>query len=105
MEQPYLFEKTTLFGAGEAGDEVLYGKDALLRDIREAAGGGSLAEALLDHMDEMADSIVNGINTKLAAGAGVGGDTVINLYAYPGGPQMDQVIVKSYNRGTRNGLK
>ena len=106
MEQPYLFEKTTLFGAGEAGDEVLYGKDALMRDIREAAGGGSLAEALMEHLDDMADSIVNGINTSLAAGANVGGgDTIINLYAYPGGPQMDQVIVKSYNRGTRNGLK
>lgn len=40
MENPYVFSNATLFGAGEAGDEILYGKDALLNDIREAAGNG-----------------------------------------------------------------
>ena len=39
MQSPYLFSDATLFGAGEAGDEILYGKEALLSDIREAAGG------------------------------------------------------------------
>ena len=38
MENPYMFQNATLFGAGETGDEILYGKDALLRDIREAVG-------------------------------------------------------------------
>ena len=40
MENPYLFSNATLFGAGEAGDEVLYGRKALMRDIAEAVGGG-----------------------------------------------------------------
>lgn len=37
---PYLFKNPTIFGAGEAHDEVLYGRENLLRDIREASGGG-----------------------------------------------------------------
>ena len=40
MEQPFMFTKATIFGAGEAGDEILYGREALLNDIREATGGG-----------------------------------------------------------------
>ncbi|MBP3881826.1 MAG: hypothetical protein J6E40_06600 [Lachnospiraceae bacterium] len=40
MEQPYMFQGATLFGAGEAGDEILYGREKLLMDIREATGGG-----------------------------------------------------------------
>ena len=39
MEQPYLFSGATIFGAGEAGDEVLYGRQALIDDIREAVSG------------------------------------------------------------------
>ena len=38
---PYMFGNATLFGAGEHKDEMLYGHDALMRDIREAAGGGN----------------------------------------------------------------
>lgn len=44
MTDPYLFSNATLFGAGEAGDEMLYGRSALMRDIAEAVnrgGGGS----------------------------------------------------------------
>jgi phage-related minor tail protein len=37
---PYLFRNATLFGAGEKHDEILYGKENLLNDIREASGGG-----------------------------------------------------------------
>lgn len=40
MENPYLFSNATLFGAGEKGDEILYGREALLSDIREAMSGG-----------------------------------------------------------------
>ena len=39
---PYLFKNPTIFGAGEAHDEVLYGRENLLRDIREASGGGGV---------------------------------------------------------------
>ena len=38
---PYMFKGATLFGAGEAGDEVLYGRDALMRDIKEATSSGN----------------------------------------------------------------
>ena len=41
MTNPYLFDQATLFGAGEAGDEVLYGRENLMKDIREAVGVGS----------------------------------------------------------------
>ncbi|MBR2554503.1 MAG: hypothetical protein IKE94_06535 [Aeriscardovia sp.] len=41
MQDPYLFSNATLFGAGEAGDEVLYGRSALMRDIANAVGGGA----------------------------------------------------------------
>ena len=45
MNQPYMFTKPTVFEqkvAGEAGDEMLYGKSALMRDIREATSGNSV---------------------------------------------------------------
>ena len=45
MGNPYLFSNATLFGAGEAGDEVLYGRNNLMRDIAKAvgnAGGGDM---------------------------------------------------------------
>ena len=35
-EQPYMFGRATLFGAGEHNDEILYGRRSLMRDIREA---------------------------------------------------------------------
>ena len=38
-KDPYMFGNATLFGAGEHKDEMLYGHDALMRDIREASGG------------------------------------------------------------------
>ena len=41
MNDPYLFSNATLFGAGEAGDEVLYGRNALMRDIASAVGQGA----------------------------------------------------------------
>ena len=34
-----MFSNPTLFGAGEAGDEMLYGRKALMRDIAEATSG------------------------------------------------------------------
>lgn len=39
---PYLFTHPTLFGAGEgANDELLYGRDALMKDIQDAVGTGA----------------------------------------------------------------
>ena len=39
MNQPYMFSNPTFFAAGEAGDEMLYGRKALMNDIAEATGG------------------------------------------------------------------
>lgn len=45
MQQPYMFTEPTLFGAGEVGDEFLYGRKNLMNDIRqvvyEVIGAGS----------------------------------------------------------------
>lgn len=40
-EQPRIFRGATIFGAGEHNDEVLYGKRALMSDIKNAVSGGS----------------------------------------------------------------
>jgi len=42
MQQPYLFSNATLFGAGERGDEMLYGRNSLMKDIASAVSGASL---------------------------------------------------------------
>ena len=39
MNQPYMFKERTEFYAGEAGDEFLYGKSALMNDIKSAVHG------------------------------------------------------------------
>lgn len=41
MDQPYMFNRASLIGVGEAGDEMVYGRSALLRDIKEATSGGN----------------------------------------------------------------
>ena len=83
-----IMTRPTLFGGGEAGAEGIVPLDPFW-----------------DRMDKMADSIVDGVSSVVAGAAGMGGDVYVTLYAYPGGPQMDQVIVRSYDRGKRNGLK
>lgn len=40
-DQPYVFDRPTLFGAGDVKDEMLYGRANLLRDIREATAGNT----------------------------------------------------------------
>lgn len=58
MENPYLFTDTTLFGAGEAGDEMMYGKKALMNDITEAVdkSGGKQQNVVYNITVENADS-------------------------------------------------
>lgn len=77
-----IMNNPTLFGGGEAGAEAILPLDPFW-----------------NRMDEMADAIINSVNTA------TGGYTEIKLYAYPGGPQMDRAIVQSYDRGKRRGLK
>lgn len=40
--QPYMFRGATLFGAGERNDEILYGRQNLLKDIASVAGGDDI---------------------------------------------------------------
>lgn len=47
-ENPYMFGKATLFGAGERNDEILYGRAALMRDIKEASSGGNTFNVTLN---------------------------------------------------------
>lgn len=63
MEQPYVFSRASLIGVGEAGDEMVYGRQALLRDIREASGGGQTVNVNVtvngaDNPEEWADRLV-----------------------------------------------
>lgn len=78
-----LMDRPTLFGAGEAGPEAIMPLDPFWK-----------------RMDDMAESIIESVASVTG-----GGETVVNLYMYPGGPQMDQAIVRSYDRGKRRGLK
>ena len=47
-ENPYMFSDATLFGAGEHNDEILYGRSALMRDIKEATSGGNTFNVTLN---------------------------------------------------------
>lgn len=83
-----IFRRPTIFatpigyqGIGEAGAEAVLPLDALWNGLRE-----------------MGDDIVNGIaRTNMGSGEPV----VINLYAYPSGPKMEQWVVNTYDRGKR----
>ena len=46
MGNPYLFTSPTVIGAGDAGAEVMYGKDNLMRDITMATAANN--EQLID---------------------------------------------------------
>lgn len=51
MQNPFMFSGATLFGAGEAGDEILYGRNALMRDMVKAVGvamGGGSGQTIIN---------------------------------------------------------
>ena len=48
MHEPYMFSNATLFGAGEAGDEVLYGRNSLMKDIANAVGGANSGDMIVN---------------------------------------------------------
>ena len=58
-------------------------------------------DTLWSHMNQMADSIVNGVamaGAMQAAGTGAA-PIQITLYAFPGGPQLQKFIVDTYDTG------
>lgn len=76
MANPYMFSGATLFGAGEAGDEILYGRNSLMRDIAEASGGvtadllKSLVFEIIDRLDRTEEMIMNAV-IKALDGLGI----------------------------------
>lgn len=73
MGEPYMFSGPTLFGAGEAGDEVLYGRKALMKDIAAATGGNGNGPQITNNITingasdpmETADAIVRQMKLEL----------------------------------------
>lgn len=66
MQQPYMFSNATLFGAGEAGDEMLYGRRSLMRDIAQAVGGGGSIVMNVYGSDNMSvNDLANAVEQKL----------------------------------------
>lgn len=73
MKNPYMFGNATLFGAGETGDEILYGRKALMRDIREASSGDgevviNLNYDASDDANDMLRDLVRGVKRYKMAG-------------------------------------
>ena len=75
MDNPYMFTQPTLFGAGEAGNEIMYGHDNLMRDIRNAVGSGggdvtvNLNYDATDDANDMARDLARNIRRLRMAGA------------------------------------
>ena len=69
MQEPYLFSNATLFGAGEAGDEVLYGRRSLMNDIASAVasagGGGSIVMNVYGSDNMSVNDLANAVEQKL----------------------------------------
>lgn len=57
MNQPYMFRRPTEFYAGEAGDEMLYGKSALINDIETAMARSTAGGMDIDRLGQMLGEI------------------------------------------------
>lgn len=73
MDNPYMFSDPTIFGynpmtgtamgAGEAGDEIMYGKSNLMRDISVAVG--SQNDAVIDRLERIKDVLEDFISEAI----------------------------------------
>lgn len=79
-----IMTRPTVFGGGEAGNEGIIPLDPFWA-----------------RLDAMADSIVNGVATVAAAGAGGYGDIKLDVYMYPNGPKMMEETVRMYDKGKK----
>lgn len=108
MEQPYMFTKPTIFdvnpvtgqarGAGEAGDELMIGKDTMLYMIRQAVAAEN--EWLLDRFDRLIElcvrffpAILEALNQDIVLDDG----TLVGRLA----PKMDEELGKLKDRKGR----
>lgn len=62
---PYMFRGATLFGAGEAGDEILYGRKALQRDIAAATAANNGVTINVYGGNQTAEEIAEAVERKL----------------------------------------
>lgn len=66
MNTPYLFTRPTGILAGEAGDEMIYGRKNLMRDIAQAAGGGGSIVVNVYGSDNMSvTELANAVEQRL----------------------------------------
>lgn len=108
MDEPYLFTKPTLFdvnpatgtakGAGEAGDEVMIGKDTMLNMIREAVAVEN--SALVEKFDALI-MLLNAFLPQILAA--MQRDIVLDSGAVVGelAPQMNEELAKLLERERR----
>jgi hypothetical protein len=75
-EDPYMFGNATLFGAGERNDEILYGRAALMKDIKEATQGSGEGDIIInlnytasDDANDMVRDIARNVKLYKMAGA------------------------------------
>lgn len=69
MQNPYMFDNATLFGAGEAGSEILYGKNALMRDmvkaVESAQGSGEVIINVYGSNNMSVDELASAVEHKM----------------------------------------
>lgn len=70
MQEPYMFSNATLFGAGESGDEMLYGRRSLMSDIASAVAsvngtGGSIIMNVYGSDNMSVNDLANAVEQKL----------------------------------------
>jgi hypothetical protein len=71
MEQPYLFTMPTMFDArvaGDAGDELLYGRNALMKDIEEATSDAKSGDVFNFNLYYTGDNDANDMLKDVARG-------------------------------------
>lgn len=110
MDEPYLFTKPTLFdvnpatgtakGAGEAGDEVMIGKDTMLNMIRQAvavenAGLLDKFDLLIALLDEFFPKVLDMLNMSVVLEDG----TLVGKLA----PKMDEALGELMRKKERGG--
>lgn len=77
MAQPYMFKHPTEFYAGDAGDEMLYGRNALMKDIKEATSDAKSGDVFNFNLyytgdndaNDMLKDVVRGVRRYRMAGA------------------------------------
>lgn len=108
MEEPYMFTKPTIFdvnpvtgharGAGEAGDEVMIGKDTMLNMIRQAVAAENTAliekfDLLIDLLGAFFPKVLRMLDTAIVLDDG----TLVGRLA----PKMDTELGKIMNHKGR----